>query len=192
MLDPLTNTTMITTLLALLALSIFSDVRARRIPNRLVVTGLIIGFIGQGILAGPVGLVLAIIGAVAGFLCLLPFYVTGGMGAGDVKLMAMCGAFLGPLFAVFAAVASLVIGGVIGVLWFFWQPGSAAGGDLEQQHAAQHATDPSGITEYPGHVDDGHSPIISPIPYAVAIGGGVVAALIMARYLIQAWQGGLS
>jgi prepilin peptidase CpaA len=43
---------------------------------------------------------------------LLPFYLAGGFGAGDVKAMGVVGAFLGPKGALFAALGTLGIGGV--------------------------------------------------------------------------------
>ncbi len=45
----------------------------------------------------------------------MPFFVLGGMGAGDVKLLAALGAWLGPGAAVWVALFSLIAGGVIGL-----------------------------------------------------------------------------
>jgi Flp pilus assembly protein protease CpaA len=115
MFDPLSNILLITIMLAILGIAVLSDTQERRIPNQLVVVGLLLGLIGQTWLAGGGGPTVAASGALVGLLCLLPFYIAGGMGAGDVKLMAMCGAFLGPLHVVVASVATLLVGGVIGI-----------------------------------------------------------------------------
>jgi prepilin peptidase CpaA len=52
-------------------------------------------------------------GATVGLLTLLPLYAIGGMGAGDVKLMAGLGAWLGPWLTVAAFVSTAVAGTVM-------------------------------------------------------------------------------
>jgi prepilin peptidase CpaA len=51
-----------------------------------------------------------------GFGVFLPLYATGGMAAGDVKLMAMVGSFMTPQWALWAALFSLIAGGLCGFL----------------------------------------------------------------------------
>ena len=97
MLEPLTNHYLMAPLLALLTVAVITDIHHRLIPNVLVVIGLVIGIAGHTWLSGVAGFVTATIGACVGLLCLLPFYISGGMGAGDVKLMAAVGALGGPL-----------------------------------------------------------------------------------------------
>ncbi|HEX9143437.1 MAG TPA: A24 family peptidase, partial [Candidatus Binatia bacterium] len=90
----------------LLFLAVLHDVRTRRIPNRLVFPGAVIGLAlntilppGTGFFAEPsgaVGFLASLGGAGIGVAILLPMYAFGALGAGDVKLMAMVGAFLGP------------------------------------------------------------------------------------------------
>ena len=57
-----------------------------------------------------------------GLLLLLPLYLLRMMGAGDVKLMAMIGAFLGPndIFGVF--LSTLIVGGVLALI-VSWRQG---------------------------------------------------------------------
>ena len=52
-----------------------------------------------------------------GLALFLPFYLLGVMGAGDVKLMAMVGAFIGPSHVLWAALYTLVAGGVLALVW---------------------------------------------------------------------------
>jgi prepilin peptidase CpaA len=47
----------------------------------------------------------------------LPLYIVRAMGAGDVKLLAMVGAFLGPGDTFYAALASMVVGGALSILF---------------------------------------------------------------------------
>jgi len=185
MFDPISNDLLINTMLALLAIAVLSDMQERLIPNQLVVIGLLVGLTGQTWLGGGIGFTVAASGALVGLICLLPFYISGGLGAGDVKLMAMCGAFLGPLHVVVASVASLLVGGVIGVAWVFWNlfAGSQAGGEDYITDDGPSASSPAG-----GH----QGTPASAIPYAVAIFAGVLVALTAAPMLLPILNGGIS
>ena len=55
-------------------------------------------------------------GLLLGFAVFFVFYAIGGMGAGDVKLMAAIGAFLGPKDVLFAALYTAIAGGVYAIL----------------------------------------------------------------------------
>lgn len=113
----------ITTLILLLLVAVATDIRRHRIPNVLVLTGLIAGTAFQCIpyqdgtfLSAPFpdsGLVTALAGIAIGFFCPLPLYLLRAMGAGDVKLLMVVGAFLGPAQTFAALVLSFVMGGVL-------------------------------------------------------------------------------
>lgn len=72
------------------------DLREQIIPNRLSIPGVTIGLIFSLLTPDP-GILEAIIGMLVcgGLVFLLAFLSNGGMGGGDIKLMAMIGAFLG-------------------------------------------------------------------------------------------------
>jgi prepilin peptidase CpaA len=167
-------------MVALLAFALLSDLRERRIPNAVVVTGLLVGLAGHAWLTGVGGLVFAASGALAGLLCLLPFYISGALGAGDVKLMAMCGAFLGPLQVAVASVASLLVGGLIGIVWAFWQF-SAGDSDRAEDEA------PSASLSAAGN----RMAMCSNVPYGLAIGAGVLVALKATPMLMLTLKGGV-
>src|SRR3990167_5536489 len=103
-------------LLGLLGVAVASDLRRHRIPNFLVVLGLVLGLAGQSYLNGISGLGNGALGMLIGFGVFLPLYALGGMAAGDVKLMAMVGSFLTPHFALWTAFFSLIAGGLCGLL----------------------------------------------------------------------------
>jgi prepilin peptidase CpaA len=65
--------------------------------------------------AGWEGLAYSLIGTVVGLALLLPAYAIGGMGAGDVKLMAGIGAWVWGTVTFYAFAVSAIIGGLIAV-----------------------------------------------------------------------------
>jgi prepilin peptidase CpaA len=102
-------------LLVLAVLAAVWDLRTRRIPNWLVLAGLIAGFGLNGILYGLEGLELAGLGMLVGFGIYLVLYLLHAMGAGDVKLMAAVGSLVGwrEWFHIF--LVAVVIGAIAGV-----------------------------------------------------------------------------
>ena len=91
------------------------DVRTHRIPNWLVLLGAVTCFAGQMIQPALLGFGMAgaLKGIAVGFALLLPLYLLRATGAGDVKLMAMVGAYLGPWGVAAAALLSFIAGGVL-------------------------------------------------------------------------------
>ncbi|HEU5182837.1 MAG TPA: prepilin peptidase [Candidatus Polarisedimenticolia bacterium] len=91
----------------------FTDLRSRRISNQLVLAGLAAGCFLNTLRGGWAALGWSLAGALLGLAIFLPFFALGGMGAGDVKLLACLGSILGPrdLFAV--ALVGALAGGVL-------------------------------------------------------------------------------
>ncbi|MGD0158225.1 MAG: prepilin peptidase [Terracidiphilus sp.] len=109
-----------------LGVATFTDLRSRRIPNWLVFP-----FLGCGIAAsiwahGWHGVEQSILGAGLGLLAYGVLFLMGGMGAGDVKLCAAIGAWIGPLQLFYALVFTGLVGGVIALAVAVW------GGFLKQ------------------------------------------------------------
>jgi prepilin peptidase CpaA len=105
------------TLVAVLAAACVMDLRTRRIPNELVLTGLVAG-VGFALLDGGLrGMTLSIGGAATGLCIWLPFWLLRMMGGGDVKLFAAGAAWLGPGGAVEAAMLAGLCGGVLSLLY---------------------------------------------------------------------------
>jgi len=115
---------------SMLVIAVQSDLRRHRIPNVVSLTGLIAGLALQGVVDGLQGLYSGLAGAGVGFLCFVPFYLLRGMGAGDVKLLAAAGAFLGPQGALLAALFSLVAGAFIAIAYVLWKALHASAGAL--------------------------------------------------------------
>lgn len=77
------------------AASIF-DIRRRRIPNRFVAVAGLTGLITQGLLQGSEGFLQSGLGLLAGAAWWWPFWYWRWVGAGDVKLLAAIGSWVGP------------------------------------------------------------------------------------------------
>jgi len=93
--------------------AMIDDLARRQIANWIPLAALSAGFgwqIGQ---SGLRGLLYAGIGTVTGFAVFLIFYLLGGMGGGDVKLMAGFGALLGFHQLLSAALWTAGVGGLI-------------------------------------------------------------------------------
>jgi len=99
-------------LLALVGYAAFTDLRARRIPNW-VTLALALSGVAQSLTPwGLITLKQSLLGLACGFAITFVLYIIGGRGAGDVKLTAGIGAWLGawPVIGVLAvaAVVSLI------------------------------------------------------------------------------------
>lgn len=118
-------------LFGLLAAAVWHDVRARRIPNFVVFPGALAGLALHAVLPagaglfdpamGSLGLASACGGLVLGLAILLPMYALRLMGAGDVKLLAMVGAFVGVGDIFTIAVLTFAAGGVLALVYSAWQ-----------------------------------------------------------------------
>ena len=101
-------------LIALVTAAAIVDLARRRIPNILLLAGW--GAALPLCLLGPqpgAALLGALAGALCGLLVFLPLYLLRGMAAGDVKMMATVGLFVGPADALQVAVVTWCVGGVM-------------------------------------------------------------------------------
>ncbi len=90
----------------------WTDLRSRRIPNWLTMSGIVAGLVVRGWM-GPGPVLSGLLGVALALLLALPFFVAGVLGGGDAKLLMAVGAFMGPADL---ASASLVIGMTGGVV----------------------------------------------------------------------------
>jgi prepilin peptidase CpaA len=96
-----------------LVVATITDLRSRRIPNWLVLPFLGIGFAASSWMHGWHGLAQSLYGAGLGLVIYGVLFFMGGMGAGDVKLAAAIGAWIGPNQLFLALVITAMAGGVM-------------------------------------------------------------------------------
>jgi prepilin peptidase CpaA len=166
-------------LLLFLAAAVITDLRARIIPNTVVLTGALSGILLAGLHPQGIGFLSALGGLALGLAIFLPLYLLRAMGAGDVKLMAMAGAFIGPAAIAEAALWVLLTGGALAL--FFALRRSVArrmAANLREMFFSAAAS--VQIRTLP---DFSAGPqTAARLPYAVAIALGV-AAFLLARHL---------
>jgi prepilin peptidase CpaA len=184
-------------LAALVFIALMFDVGQRRIPNLIILLALVVGLLlnligpptwlrdGGGLFTfypGGLGVRGALLGALTGLGIFLPFYPLRAMGAGDVKLMAGMGSFVGPVAAINLALFILVMGGVLAVVRMVWLrksrlvlanvvmamgqmlPGSTASFDPATQSADRMPYGVAmavGLLAYGAWIFSGHYPIVN-------------------------------
>ncbi len=152
-----------------------SDVRARRIPNFLVV---LVGVTGicWSIAIAPwlTGGLRALGGLGVGLAIWLPFYAVRLLGAGDVKFFAAASAWLGPGGAFDAALLSALVGGAIALMYVFR--------DNHWMLVLARLSSPRGQPQTRADTSPSDMPPRSRLPYGVAMAVGL---------LVVAWFPGL-
>ncbi len=93
-----------------------TDIRSRKIPNWLTLSGVVAGLVLHGTTGGFLGLKTSFAGMLLGFGSYLALYSLRAMGAGDVKLMAAVGAIVGPEGWMSVFIATAIAGGVLAII----------------------------------------------------------------------------
>lgn len=150
-----------------------TDLAKRRVPNALTGLSIVVGLVAHAVFPSGQGVGAALLGFAVGLAVFFPFFALGGLGGGDVKLMAALGTWIGWSAIVWTALYGAVAGGVLalivalahgylgraltnirGLLLFWWAQGIRPEPSLTLAH--------------------GHGPRV---PYAVPILAGLVTAI---------------
>jgi prepilin peptidase CpaA len=172
-------------LASLVACALIHDVLFRRIPNSFVFAGMALGLAfqvfapdGESLFCGGSGLGFggALLGGLTGLALFLPLYLLRVLGAGDVKLVAMIGIWLGAPSVACAALWTLLAGGVLALAV------ALATGvlrrvlvNLHVMLATRSLMPVQGATNAPA---DTEATATGRLPYAVAIACGMVVELV--------------
>ena len=92
------------------------DGKILKVPNWLTFPFIACGWIHWTMQDGISGLGWSLWGTIVGMMLLLILRNVGGMGAGDVKLLAGVGAWLGAVVTLYAFAATTIVGGVMAVI----------------------------------------------------------------------------
>ncbi|SRR5579884_3035359 len=101
-------------LIALVLAAAIYDLRFRRIPNTLTLSGALLGVTLNTVLFGQEGFAAAWFGFFLALALYIPLYLLRAMGAGDVKLMAAIGSIVGPQNWLGVFLCTALIGAVLG------------------------------------------------------------------------------
>ena len=155
------------------------DWTAWRIPNSLLAASataacMIALFAPQG----PT-LLITLEGGLTGLALLLPFYLMGGMAAGDVKLLATLGLFAGPLLTIDIALLSCLTGGVWAIVILLGR--TAHGQYYRGRLTTLLGTGLSTFFTYPIQPETSFIKGKEVFPYGVAIAAGAISAVLLAQ-----------
>jgi prepilin peptidase CpaA len=156
-----------------LVLCVASDVKTRRIPNAITLPGIGLGLaIGVGF-HGLTGLGAAAAGMLLAITLLFVPFAMGGIGGGDVKMMAAVGSLAGPWALLASLLAGMILGGLVavGVLWRRGRLGETlhAMGAMTRSALLTRSLDP---LRTPARAGDAVT-----LPYSVPLGIGTALAL---------------
>lgn len=159
-------------LIGVLIVCVATDLKERKIYNVIILPALLVAWIGHLTVGGWSALGMSLAGFLTGFSLLLVPYLFGGMGAGDVKLLALIGALKGALFVLATAFYMALIGGIIALLVLF--------GNYSSRRAVYaYVMYIYGLTcgvKCPLHVSK--DSVNASYPYGVAIAGGSILVLL--------------
>lgn len=104
-------------LAVLVGLATVWDLSQRRIPNPLIVVGLLLGAALHTQASGFAGLGLSFLGAAVALAALIVPFAMRTVGGGDVKLLMVVGAFVGWRGALHVLILGTVAHGVVALAW---------------------------------------------------------------------------
>lgn len=158
-------------LIILLIICVITDLKERKIHNKVLFPAFLIAIFYHIFIDGWSGLTASILGCLVGFTILLIPYFMGGMGAGDVKLLAVVGAIKGIHFVLMTSLFMGVIGGIMGLLILLFRKGVFS----RLKHIFYFITMRSQGVKIPLFLDK--EALSTTYPYGVAIAFGAIGAI---------------
>lgn len=154
-------------LMLVLAMAIWTDLRSGLIPNRLTFSTMGLAVLAHGWMHGFQGMIFSLAGLGMGFGLFLLLYLGGGMGAGDVKLMAAIGAIIGAYGVLVSGFLAILVGGIyaVGAMSYRW-------GFVEMCRKLSRATYTALLTGGKGWSDELQLPF--QLRYGLAIAAGTL------------------
>jgi len=158
------------------------DGKILKVPNWLTFPFIACCWMHWTIEAGVSGFGWSLWGTFVGMMLLLVLRNVGGMGAGDVKLLAGVGAWLGAMITLKAFAATCIVGGIM-AMWMIWRSGR-----WEKHYAMAHqiihewktVRNPSKLAE----IARERKPSMYLLPYGIPMAIGSIAYFGLAGMLI--------
>lgn len=173
-------------LIILLVVTVYSDIKFNRIKNFWVFLSTLLAFTAHLILGGWNGFAISLLGFIVGLGLFLPFYIIGGMAAGDVKLMATVGALLGVKLAWIAVIFTLISGGLLALAYLLFR------GDLMHYLKRWLTIFSSFLISFSissSYLNPANDEVASlRFPYALAIATGAVLSLLWFVHLLPSYM----
>jgi prepilin peptidase CpaA len=99
----------------LLLCAVLSDLRTRTIPNELILIGVLYGLTATSFAWSGLSFIQMTLGFLVGLVLFFYPYSKSWIGAGDLKLMAMIGMYLGPYATLMAGLYATAVGGFLAI-----------------------------------------------------------------------------
>jgi len=179
------NTLVAVPALIFMFLAAASDLRARRISNKLNLCAALLGAWLHFVTGGVEGLGMSLGGMTAGLALLFVPFAAGMVGGGDVKFAAAAGSFLGAGLLCIGLGAGVLLAGVVGVGSILCSGKAKAvmlglWADLNMIASGQR----------PGTLKAGEG--TRTMPYGLMLAVGMAGTLVHATWRIETWLGPLS
>ncbi|MFE8699618.1 prepilin peptidase [Cytobacillus sp. FJAT-54145] len=165
-------------LILVLLICLITDIKSRKIYNKVIFPALIVAIILHAFAPFGSGILFSLTGFGVGLALLLIPYLMGGMGAGDVKLLALVGALKGAMFVMTTGIYMAIIGALIALFVIMFRKGA-----LRRLKSIVYTVSSykHGI-KIPLALDK--DALQTTYPYGVAIAGGAFMSLLAKGWLI--------
>jgi prepilin peptidase CpaA len=160
-------------------LSAVYDVRSRRIPNFITLPAIAVGLLLHAVYGGWRQLATAAAGGLICGLIFLVFYLAGGMGAGDVKLITATGCIAGLSLIGHLLLWTALAGGVMAMSLALYRRQLVETWHNMQALAIHHQN--MGLTPHPQFNISNERTLRLPYALAIAAGSGLSLCLVVMR-----------
>jgi prepilin peptidase CpaA len=158
------------------------DGKILKVPNWLTFPFIIGGWLHWTVQSGLSGLGWSLLGTFVGMMLLLVLRNVGGMGAGDVKLLAGVGAWLGTVVTLYAFAATAIVGGIMAIVMILrsgqWQKHWVMAHQI--LHEWKTVRDPQKLAA----IARERKPNMTLLPYGIPMAIGSIAYFALAGMLI--------
>lgn len=154
------------------------DLRTRKIPNWLTVSGFLLGIGASSVLGGWRGTVASLEGAGLALALLLPVVLMRGLGAGDWKLMGALGALMGWRAMLFLLIMSIIASGCMAVVQMIAM--RRAKQTILNTFALAKGLVTFGLRTAPGITLD--NPTLVKLPFGVAVGAATLLTFALVHW----------